>query len=399
MVSVMNKQILNGSKGKSVLLLTIQDNANIGNRLQNYALQHVIETRYGLSVFNPDDNHTGYPRFKQKVKQGVKLVLGMLGRKACEIDHKDFLWWQRRIQSNRNFSASYIHNRLPVSHDADSLRAINDKDICLGIVGSDQVWHHWDYYRKKNGKAIKDEKGEYRKDPFELPYYYLEFLPEDKRYAYAASFGFTAFPKEDKLQHEQGINGMTGISCREITGCNLVRQVTGMDVPHVADPTLLLKMEDWKEVENAANSFAKLQEHYVFLYFLGEITDEYREEIVRKSCGKKVIDFNDRDCAEMARCGPAEFLYLIDHADYVFTDSFHGTVFAILYGKNFISFQRKQNGFGDMFGRIEELLISTRMEQHSFTEINNETMVEPLEELIRKSFAYLDGIMKMEPIK
>ena len=382
------------SKCNSVLLLTIQDNANIGNRLQNYALQHVIETRYGLKVINLDDNHTRYPSYIQKVKQGIKLVLGMLGWKTYKIDHREFRWLQGRIRRNREFSALYIHNRLSVSHDPDFLRTINDMDICLGIVGSDQVWHHWDYDRMKNGKAIKNEKGEYQKDSFELPYYYLEFLPKEKRYAYGASFGFTDFPKEDRLQHEQGLHGMTGISCREVSGCRLVRQVTGMDVPHVADPTLLLTMEEWKEIENAANAFVKSQEHYVFLFFLGEITDEYREEIGRKSGGKKVIDFYDRECKEMARCGPAEFLYLIDHADYVFTDSFHGTVFSILFGKDYISFKRRQDGFGDMFGRIEELLISTRMEQHSFTEINKENIVEPLEELIHNSFAYLDGIMK-----
>ena len=137
----------------------------------------------------------------------------------------------------------------------------------------------------------------------------------------------------------------------------------------------------------------------MLLYFLGEITDDYREEIVRKSAGKTILDFNDENCREMADCGPSEFLYLIHHADYLFTDSFHGTVFAILYGTNFVSFKRVQKGFGDMFGRIEELLISTGMEQHSFAEISNETIVESLEELTRNSFEYLDGIMKIEPLK
>ena len=77
----MNEQMLSESTGNNVLLLTIQDNANIGKRLQNYALQHVIETRYGFKVINLDDNHTGYPSIKQRVKQGVKLVLGKLGWK------------------------------------------------------------------------------------------------------------------------------------------------------------------------------------------------------------------------------------------------------------------------------------------------------------------------------
>ena len=72
---------------------------------------------------------------------------------------------------------------------------------------------------------------------------------------------------------------MNRISCREKSGCNLIEDIIHRKVPHVLDPTLLLSSNDWHKLSIDANEYSKSQKNYAFLYFLGEISPEYREEI------------------------------------------------------------------------------------------------------------------------
>lgn len=375
-----------------VALLTIQDDGNFGNRLQNYALQTVLEKR-GANVTNLDDSHTKPISSHQKKKEIIKFWLGVFGSKYYKKSHKMVLGREERNKVLLSFSNSYIHNRVKVTHT-------NVPDnFDLGIVGSDQVWHHWDVIRNPDDSIVKNPDGTNRLDPTELPYYYLEFLPSEKRASYAASFGFTEFPEEDLNEHIQGLKGMKYISCREQSGCDLVKSVIGGDVPHVLDPTLLLSASEWRELEKNVNETARAEADtpYVFGFFLGNCTDEYREEIEErvKEQGQdtKVIDFSDITNKKIASYGPIEFLYLIDHAEYVFTDSFHCTVFSILFGKQFLSFRRQQEGFLNMFGRIEELLKMTGKEECAYGGIDKGTVAEDFETIKKRSLDYLDMVL------
>ena len=359
---------------KKVLLVTLFDEKNIGNRLQNYALQRVIEG-YGIGVTTLDNGYTEDPSASARAKYAVKQMLVRVGYRKYAEDCRKY----RRSKGMRQVIRVFNRENL-----SDVLRVTNRQAFSedwsaydAAVAGSDQIWHKW------------------RSDENELPYYYLQFMPPEKRVAYAASFGFEAFPEKDIPLHRAGIEGMKYISCREESGCGLIRELTGRQVPRVLDPTLLLSAEQWRELESQARDVAKKQENYALAFFLGHTSEEYRkymERTMKERGVDKLIDFNGDALRE---CGPCEFLSLIDNARLVFTDSFHCTVFSTIFQKDFTVFRRVQPGFEKMFGRIEDLLAST----DKLDRIYGGTSAEPTnnyEQLQKDSIRYLEMIFNID---
>lgn len=356
---------------KKLLLITLYDVYNIGNRLQNYALQRVIES-YGFEVTTLNNGYSNNYSIKTRIKYIIKKMLVCFGQKKyaedCQrYDHLNSIRKPIQKFNTNNFSdIRQISNQQAFEADWS--------DYELVMAGSDQIWHKW------------------RDDVNELPYYYLQFMPAEKRVAYAASFGFENFPEKDIEQHRIGLQGMREISCREESGCRLVEELTGKRVPHVLDPTLLLSADEWRELENQANGSAKKYGKYAFVFFLGNISDEYRTYINKTMKEKginKLIDFNDK---KIGACGPCEFLSLIDNAQFVFTDSFHCTVFSTIFNKDFTAFRRVQPGHEKMFGRIEDLLSSINKLDHIYGG-TQQTPKNNFDELHKDSIRYIEKIL------
>ena len=349
---------------KKILLITLYDIRNIGNRLQNYALKRVIES-YGLGVTTLDNASENIYSIKLRIKYLIKKILVFLGHKK----YAENCRWYYLIKPIIKFNTDNFSDVICISKNQAFETDWSEFD--LAIAGSDQIWHKW---------SNEDN---------ELPYYYLQFMPPEKRVAYAASFGFEDFPEKDIEQHRVGLQGMREISCREESGCRLVEELTGKRVPHVLDPTLLLSADEWREIEKQSNGFAKNYGKYAFAFFLGNMPDEYRKYINKTMKEKgidKLIDFNDK---KIAACGPCEFLSLIDNAQFVFTDSFHCTVFSTIFDKDFTAFRRVQPGFEKMFGRIEDLLSSTNKLDHIYGG-TQQTPKNNFDELYKDSFQYTE---------
>lgn len=327
-------------KSKKIVIVTLFDDNNIGNRLQNYALQQVL-LKEGLDVTVLDNGYTTSPKLKETIKYYVKGFCGIFGFEKFKKQYQKYISNKRKRNANFKFDKNNIKEIIKITNEQAFQKDWSKYD--LAVAGSDQIWHKW------------------RDDKFELPFYYLQFMPSQKRVAYAASFGFEQFPLKDKQQHEEGLKGMAYISCREKSGCEIVSNIIEKEVQQVLDPTLLLSAEEWREIEKQATEYSQTQSNYAFIYFLGEQTDEYTSyinQIMTKYNISNVVDFSNMKNRNISECGPSDFLSLIDRADYIFTDSFHCTVFSILFDKRFTVFQRKQQGFEKMFGRIEDLLSS-----------------------------------------
>lgn len=361
---------------KKIILVTLFDDNNIGNRLQNYALQKILMS-YGIEVVTLNNGYTTQPTLKMTVKAWIQSVLGILGLKNCRRKYQKYIADKKRRTANIEFDRNNIKKIININND--QAFQIDWSEYEVAIAGSDQIWHKW------------------REEDDELPYYYLQFMPPEKRCAYAASFGFEEFPDKDLEQHEKGLKGMRYISCREQSGCDLIKGVIGKEVPRVLDPTLLMKAEEWRKIEGQASDFAKNQKNYAFLYFLGEQTDEYNvymEQIVRTKDIERIIDFSDYTNSDICECGPSDFLSLIDNARYVFTDSFHCTVFSLLFEKEFTVFRRKQIGFEKMFGRVEDLLASKGKLQHIYGGSKKEA-TNDFDDLYLCSMQYIDKILNI----
>ena len=119
-----------------VLLVTLQGD-NIGNRLQNYALQKVLQKR-NCDVWNPyyDDNDEIDDMFK-KCKLLCKIFLGKLKFERFKVNYIRF----RRKEAFKEFDGKYISNQFKINFDETFEKDWNQYD--LAITGSDQVWHNW----------------------------------------------------------------------------------------------------------------------------------------------------------------------------------------------------------------------------------------------------------------
>lgn len=360
---------------KRIVIVTLFDDNNIGNRLQNYALQQVL-FKCGTDVTVLDNGYTTIPNLKTRIKENIKGICGAIGNEKYNKDYQNYISKKRKRKANKKFDRNNIKKIVKVSNQ--QAFNIDWSQYAMAVAGSDQIWHKW------------------RNDEYELPFYYLQFMPPEKRMAYAASFGFNELPSVDISQHEQGMRGMKCISCREKSGCEIASNITGKRIQQVLDPTLLLTALEWRELEKNATVYARSQENYAFIYFLGEKTDEYMEyikNVMKINKIDNIIDFSDIFNRHISECGPCGFLSLIDRAEYVFTDSFHCTVFSVLFEKRFKVFKRRQPGFENMFGRIEDLLASKGKLENIYGG-SAKKATNDFEKLYMESMQYIDSMLR-----
>lgn len=179
------------------------------------------------------------------------------------------------------------------------------------------------------------------------PHYFLDFVSNpNKIIAYAPSIGLKNI--EDRYVREKMIaliSRFKHLSIREEHGKKLIKKLTGRDAKLVLDPTLLMTGDEWRAFCDVKRS--KVDKPYILAYMLGSNNEHWRiiEKIrSERDFDLKIVPVFDEDL-ERNGCirtpvGPKEFLSLIDNADIVCTDSFHGMVFSLLFHKLFIPFVR-----------------------------------------------------------
>ncbi len=340
MDSVRSEGIYNFGQRKKILLVTLQS-TNIGNRLQNYALQEILR-EFNCDVYTPYYFAPEEDTLKKRIKNRIRIILGILKVTHYRESYLIFL----RKKKFKKFDDLYIQSHFKISFDALYMRDWSMYNYA--IVGSDQVWHKWSGNEK------------------ELDFFYLRFFPGEKCIAYAPSFGFEEFPPADKEQHIEGIRHIGSISARELAGKHLIESVRKEDIPVVLDPTLLLTKEKWLKLSKMPKKY--INSEYILVYFLGE-KRKYWDNIVSfaEQNRWKIINICDKENELFFDIDPNEFLWLISNSKYVLTDSFHACVFSILFHVDFTSFKRQQNGFTNMYDRIENLLEQFKLKGNTFS--------------------------------
>lgn len=183
---------------------------------------------------------------------------------------------------------------------------------------------------------------------------FCSFAPE-KTVCMSPSFGVSKIPEYREKEYSIWLKKIKALSVREIAGQKIIKNLTGRMAEVLLDPTMLVSSKTWenicKEPEN------KLPDHYIVCYFLGRVDKSYYKKIrdFSKKKALPVVMLFDILTPEYYVYDPAEVLYIIKHADYVLTDSFHGSVFSILFHKDFYVFTRNEGGL-NMNSRIETLL-------------------------------------------
>lgn len=333
---------MENSKGK-IGIVTIQS-FNFGNRLQNYALQQALAS-LGYEVETIQRKY--YPNTQAGV---VKTVLQKLFHSKGE----KFRAFDKKIYASAFFASA---NRI--SSDAK-------KYYDFFIAGSDQLWNPtYDFIGSVD---------------------FLAFADKEQKIAYAASFGVSQLPEQVKVQYTQYLNGFSHVSFREQAGQKIYKELTGKDAPVVLDPTMLLTAADWRRVEKKVHVHCT---DYVLVYSLGERSSNFREKIEQLSADHKIVDVRQRqkNGHEWA-IGPSEFVYLIDHAAAVLTDSFHATVFSILFHKPFIVFDRDDIDGSTRIDTLLHLLHLNKQDQ------KYEHVDKQLNQIRQESFQYLNRALR-----
>lgn len=295
-------------------IITINDYDNYGNRLQNYAMQKALEN-VGCDVDTID--------FQDGISKSVNFnvwLYNLFNYKKAP---------QRRFRLFKRFTKDNINVIKKNS------KSVNTNNYDLFVCGSDQIWN-------------PDFAG--------FDYYFGGFVPKNKLFSYAASFGVDSIDGDYRKKCKKLLERFSAISVRENSGAFIINEITNQNAICNVDPTLLMEKNDWKLLEKKPNY--NVPSKYICVYTLGEQSDEVKNYIneLSLSLNCEVISLKDKDRNGIwYATGPSEFLWLIDHSYAVITDSFHGTVFSVIFNKPVVISNRIDSR-KSMGSRIDSLL-------------------------------------------
>lgn len=303
---------------------------NYGGNLQAFALCHIInklgfdaeQICYGGSI--KTSNASGV-NSQSRIKRYLKNPLGVL--KA--IKNKAYSIVVRGNKSLRR-NAFQKFNLGVIKHSVASYTKENiyesNNVYDLFITGSDQVWNTRWYN----------------------PVYFLDFVKEGKiKMSYAASISKFSLTDAEKEIFGKSVNDYLAVSVRESSSVELLQDVIkNTNVEWCLDPTLILDLEDWEEITTPRIE----NERYILGFFIsgnkkfGKIAKKFAQKkglkYIEIPVYEKNFHFRER---RMYDVGPSQFLSFIKYADHVFTDSFHASVFSIIFDRAFFVFSRNDH--------------------------------------------------------
>ena len=298
-------------------IMTFQDTTNYGALLQAFAMQRAF-ANLGIETELIDyrcENIAKRELPESIVKYGVTHIPGAVIKR---------LILAKKYRQLEQFKRQYCHlseKKYDRSSIGDSV-TIYDKFIS----GSDIIWE-----LDVTGRDTS---------------YYLDFAPNSKKYAFSSSFGYTEMPEKYAQVSRDLLMKYTSISVRENESAQILKKLLNIEVPVTLDPTLLLTADQWRDFEEKA----PIDQKYVLVYF--DDRDHkilsYAQKLAEET-GCIVVYLSERtksirNVKMMRAVSVGQFLWLIDHAQYVVTASFHGVAFSVNFNTQFCYLNRAHQG-------------------------------------------------------
>jgi len=371
--------------GKKIGIITLNGYHNYGNRLQNYAVEQVLKS-FGFEVktiinntkeiinkktSQEKENRNLLDKISKVKKMRNEAVLKKMKNKFQYHLHKEKIedYKSKKTKLFKKFSANYLNETdysISINNIPENLPNIFD----FFVTGSDQVWNP--YYVRKHSSIN-----------------FLTFAPKEKRIAYAPSFGVSEIPPEDKENFKKWISEMNELSVREYGGKKIIKNLTGREAEVLVDPTMMLERERWLSISQKDPQ--KPDDDYLLTYILGELPKKKKKRI------RNFAKENSLNTVELAMgkdwsdyiLGPREFIDYFNSANAVFTDSFHGTIFSILFEVPFVTFRRR--GSHSMISRINTLFSKFNMRGRLEDNINLTKS-----EVLDIEFSHTDTVLEKE---
>ena len=361
---------------------------NYGTVLQAYALHRVI------SKLGYESEYISYSVMPQSTIDKIRILISYpknVGAIAIsqwisnhiknKKEHFDYTGSKNRNVKNQLFISSNI------PHSTFVYNWFNINDIVdryeLIITGSDQTWSPLNPYYIIS------------------PYFQRFHSNSVKKRSYACSLGGATLPLNEFIT--SSLKDFNNVCVRETYSQQRLEPELDKHVKVVLDPTLLINADEWTQLEHRVEVNSK----YVLCYILGskKIIIDYAEKIAKflgGGCQLVVIQSNNivKDHRALTDIGVSEFLWLIHHAEYVVTDSFHGTLFSLNYSKQFTSFNKRSGDSMDN-GRIGDILSRVGLADHILKDsgivdleyIDYSKVQECISNLRRDSISYLEDVV------
>lgn len=323
---------------KKIGVITYHASHNIGSMLQTYALQYVIKNRYSCDVeiinFSSLKQKNMYAMFPQVdgfntlVKNGLNVIF--------------YKVIKSRFDEFENFIKNYFNVTSKSYNDIEQMADLEGAYDAI-ICGSDQIWN-------VNCTDFDDA-------------YFIPFVKNLNKISYAPSLGGKNIIKSgvDLDKYKRYLSDFKHLSVREVNGKKWLDSLTGRDFEIVADPTILVDVDEWDSIALPR----EFDGDYIFFYGVPFSPNTYDVAIeISKKLGMPVImldakswiyKFNFVKGIKLSKFGgPESYLSLIKHSKLVITTSFHGSIFASVFRKNFWTVTYKETNKDD--DRIKTLL-------------------------------------------
>lgn len=316
-------------------IVTVNKASNYGAVLQAYATARFL-SRYGSVEFIDYDN--------KHVRSNLRLVrTGLTVRDFFRMG-KDVLRFFPKKKALSKFNSFFsLHMKNSESLTKQELYSEAAPVFDVYVAGSDQIWNP----NCISASGLID------------PVYFLDFAPEGSRkVSYASSLGSYKPGAADGKLIANYLSQFSAISLREKDGAEIISSIVEKDVEVVLDPCFLLGASEWDSIVSPDLHESAHAEKYIAVYLL-KVRDKEKKLIKRlvDETGYKVR-FLSLDVATglkadeyIKSAGPADFVSFIKNSAIVVTNSFHGTVFSLIYGLPFLV---SSPGAGN--NRIENIL-------------------------------------------
>lgn len=370
-----NKCIVLDTMKKKIGILTWHYYKNYGSGLQAFALQEtIVRLGYDVSLINYRMRITKSTFIKTLVKKIMRYTIAKINNKAYNI----------AVNNTHIYQQRYLKQTAPFTDPAE-LGTLSREYDCL-VYGSDQIWAPNVYKPIYMGGYV---------------------APGVRKISYAASIGLNDIPDDLVETYISNLSSYHSVAVREQEGKELLKSRCGIEATVVLDPTLMIDAETYKKMQRPVRG---VKGKYVFCYFLNK-EHKYKEKVQKYAQERKlqIIGTSDReeDAAWMTRLtniGADQFIWLINNAETIFTDSYHGSIFSLLLHKNLWTYVRfaednpicqnsrirqLQNNFN-----LNHRVITANQEIDDTKKIDYDYFDKRLAELRKESLAYLKNALE-----
>lgn len=304
---------------KKIGVITMHKVLNYGSALQTYALQTVLENMGNkvqiIDYIYPNEYHKQYMPIS-KLRQCIHVISDLVKGRP----------YSKKVKFFNEFYKKYF--KLTKTYYTKEELEQDPPECDVYMTGSDQVW---------NPNSIHEDTS-----------FMLSFTDSPNKVAFSASFAKTIVPEKYKELYASELRKYKKIYMREKKGCELLKELTGVDSEVVLDPTLLLDKNKW--IEFSKESKIKVKCPYILVYVLGYSFNVYPYvyeliKYVHRKTGLElvILNMNNKyaykltDKKIVKDADVFDFVKLFSDASLVITDSFHGTAFSLNLNTPFYS--------------------------------------------------------------